>query len=354
MVSEQPVPFGEPPLQLSFSVVFPLLGGRSTWAREYLLPIFATVCVSLTLMVLIPASNASGADQLSQAWIIFYTLAVYIAFLATYFVNQMCGRPKRLWLLAVVGLATALLMSSALWPFWYNIFYSDVIPGDRWENASSPLVAQLAGWWFGTGLCEEGFKALPLIFLALLGAGLGYLSRHSHGRSSRIWASLRRRVGLCGPRDGIVLGVASGAGFFIRETLGEYVPKMMGEMKHAGTQAFDGLLLLLGRGLPDLTGHSAYSGLFGYFIGLAVLRPKLAIYLLPLGWLSAAALHGAWDASGNIVTNPYVQLAIFLILALLSYGLLGGAIFKADEIANPRPLQPAPATAALDAGDDSE
>jgi hypothetical protein len=38
---------------------------------------------------------------------------------------------------------------------------------------------------------------------------------------------------------------------------------------------------------------------------------------------------------------------------LLSYGLLGGAIFKANETSDPQPLQPAPATAALEAEDDS-
>jgi RsiW-degrading membrane proteinase PrsW (M82 family) len=348
---QQPVSSSEPPLQVTRSVVFPLLGGRSTWGREHLLPIFVTVCVAMALMVLLPAPSATASDEIRQVWVIFYTLAVYIAFLVAYYVNQMCGRPKRLWVLAVVALATALLMGSPLWPHWYVLFYN-VIPGDRWESSSN-LVAQLAGWWFGTGLCEEGFKALPLIGLALLGAGLGFLSRRTHGRPSRIWASLRKHIGLCGPRDGIVLGVASGAGFFITETLGQYVPKMMGEFKHVGGQAFNGLLLLLGRGLPDLTGHSAYSGLFGYFIGLSVLRPKMAIYLLPLGWLSAAALHGAWDATGNMIANSFVQLAIWLILALLSYGLLGGAIFKADDISAPQPLQAVPATAALGSDDDS-
>jgi RsiW-degrading membrane proteinase PrsW (M82 family) len=351
MASQQPVPSAEPPLQLSRSIVFPLLGGRSTWAREHLLPIFATVCVALALMVLLPAPNATGSQEISRAWMVFYTLAVYIAFLVTYYVNQMCGRPKRLWVLGVVALATALLLSSPFWPHWYNLFYN-TIPGTRWEKSSN-LVAQLAGWWFGTGLCEEGFKALPLIGFALLGAGLGFLSRHTHGRASRIWSGLQKHIGLCGPRDGIVMGVASGAGFFIRETLGDYVPKMMGEIKYAGGQAFDGLLMLLGRGLPELTGHSAYSGLFGYFIGLSVLRPKMAIYLLPLGWLSAAALHGAWDATANIVPNPFVQLAMFVILAMLSYGLLGGAIFKADEISVPQPLQPASVMATLGADDDS-
>ena len=352
MATQQPVPSTAPPPQLTRSMVFPLLGGRSTWAREHLLPIFVTICVALALMVLIPATNANESEKISQAWAVFYVLAVYIAFLVTYYVNQMCGRPKRLWLLAVVALITALQLDTAFWSDWAGIFYN-LIPGDRWEKPSSTVVAQLAGWWFGTGLCEEGFKALPLIGLALVGAGLAFLHRRAHGRPARIWAGLRKHIGLCGPRDGIVMGVASGAGFFIRETLGQYVPKLMDEMKHAGSQAFDGLVMLLGRGLPALTGHSAYSGLFGYFIGLSVLQPRMAIYLLPLGWLSAAALHGAWDATGNMVPNPYVQLAMFLILALLSYGLLGGAIFKANETSDPQPLQPASAAAALEAEDDS-
>jgi RsiW-degrading membrane proteinase PrsW (M82 family) len=351
MASQQTVPSEEPSLQVTRKIIFPLLGGRSTWGREHLLPIFVTVCVAFALMVL-AASTATGKDEISEAWAIFYTLAIYIAFLATYYVNQLCGWPKRLWVLGVVALATALMLDTKFWSHWAALFYY-VIPGDRWQEKSSTVVAQLAGYWFGTGLCEEGFKALPLIVLALLGAGLGYLCRHAHGRPSRIWAGLRKHICLCGPRDGIVMGVASGCGFFIRETLGQYVPQMMGGIKFAGSQAFHGLLLLLGRGLPDLTGHSAYSGLFGYFIGLSVLRPKMAIFLLPLGWLSAAALHGAWDAVGNMVPNPFVQLAMLLILALLSYGLLGGAIFTADDISAPQPLQPVPATAALGADDDS-
>jgi RsiW-degrading membrane proteinase PrsW (M82 family) len=89
---------------------------------------------------------------------------------------------------------------------------------------------------------------------------------------------------------------------------------------------------LLARGLPTLTGHCAYSGLFGYFIGLSVLRPKMAIYLLPIGYLSAAALHGAWDAADTVSQNGFVVLGLYLFLALLSYALLGGAMFKAREI----------------------
>ena len=58
---------------------------------------------------------------------------------------------------------------------------------------------------------------------------------------------------------------------------------MMNAAKDSGSQAFNGLVDLLARGLPTLTGHCAYSGLFGYFNGLSMLRPRQAIYLLPIG-----------------------------------------------------------------------
>jgi RsiW-degrading membrane proteinase PrsW (M82 family) len=35
-----------------------------------------------------------------------------------------------------------------------------------------------------------------------------------------------------------------------------------------------GMMLLLPRVFGGLVGHMAYSGLFGYFIGLSVIRPK--------------------------------------------------------------------------------
>ena len=36
--------------KLSLGIVFPLLGGRSTWSHEHLLPIFVSLIVALMLM----------------------------------------------------------------------------------------------------------------------------------------------------------------------------------------------------------------------------------------------------------------------------------------------------------------
>jgi hypothetical protein len=72
--------------------------------------------------------------------------------------------------------------------------------------------------------------------------------------------------------------------------------------------------------------------LFGYFIGLSVLRPGMSAFLIPLGWLSAAVLHGAWDATSDLVDTAVIGVPVHLIIGVLSYALLAGAIFKARDI----------------------
>jgi RsiW-degrading membrane proteinase PrsW (M82 family) len=314
--------------QLSRSMVFPLVGGRRTWSQEHIIPILATILVSLGMMVALQPGQ-TGAAQLQQAWLIFWIIALYIALMINVYIYNICERAAPWWLFVGVAAFTFLLLGSPIWNSW-SAFWYHVVPSLQWHQSPSHAV-QLVGWYF-VGLCEEGFKALPLFALILLSAGLAFLGRHAPGRLGAVLANLAKRVGISGPLNGIILGVASGTGFFLNETLEQYVPETMSAAKHSGSQAFDGLVILLARGLPTLTGHCAYSGLFGYFIGLSVLRPKMAIYLLPIGYFSAAALHGAWDAVDGVSQNGFLILGLYLFLALLSYALLAGAIFKAREI----------------------
>jgi RsiW-degrading membrane proteinase PrsW (M82 family) len=349
MASEQPVTQGQEQFKLTKSAVFPLVGGRSTWSREHLLPIFVTLIAGIALFLVpfpwpkLALNGKLAPPEINAAWQVFSILGIYIAFIVCYYINQMCGRAKRGWVLAVVALCTFMLLSSPVWHYWYSFFYT-VIPGTALEKSSN-AAANVAGFFFGTGLCEESFKALPLFAMALLGVVLAHFSGHTEGRLSALIAFLRRRVTLCDPLDGIVMGVASGAGFFLNETLGQYVPKVMSQGTIPGAQAFNGLVLLLARGLPEMTEHSAWAGLFGYFIGLSVLQPRMAPVLLLIGWFSAAALHGAWDSIGRL-THSDILVVLFLIGdGLLSYALLAGAIFKAREISPGRVFGPASGTA---------
>ncbi|MGH6985096.1 MAG: hypothetical protein ACREEI_12795, partial [Stellaceae bacterium] len=50
MAVPPPLPFGKGLLQLSRTAIFPLVGDRSTWKREHLLPIFATIVSGVALI----------------------------------------------------------------------------------------------------------------------------------------------------------------------------------------------------------------------------------------------------------------------------------------------------------------
>jgi len=326
----------ETKFKLSLSIVFPLLGGRSTWSHEHLLPIFVSLIVALMLMAVpfpgfhLMMGGKPAPPGINEAWQVFSIIAVYIAFIINYYINQMCGRARSGLLQALVSVFMFWLLTSRFWDYWYGLFYF-VIPAQRLE-ASSNALAVIAGNTFGTGLCEEGFKAIPLMGLALLSIAFAFLSRRIGSKSSALLSGFISHFGLREPLDGIVLGAASGSGFFIYETLVQYVPQVIGDTKYPGDRAFDGLVELLARGLPELTAHSAYSGLFGYFIGLAVLRPGMAVFLIPLGWLSAAILHGAWDAASDLADSVLISVPIHVVIGVLSYALLAGAIFKARDI----------------------
>jgi RsiW-degrading membrane proteinase PrsW (M82 family) len=324
----------ESDFKLSLNVVFPLLGGRSTWSHEHLLPIFVSLIVGIMLFAVpfpwlhLTTGGKPAAPGVNEAWQVFSILGIYIAFIINYFINQMCGRARSGWLQALVSVITFWLLTTPFWDYWYDFFYL-VIPAQRLESSSNPL-AVIAGDFFGTGLGEEGFKAVPLMGLALMSVAFAFLSRRGSGRLSALLSGIATHFGIREPLDGIVLGAASGSGFFIYETLVQYVPQVIDNAK--GNMAFDGLVQLLARGLPQLTAHAAYTGLFGYFIGLSVLRPAMAVFLIPLGWLSAAALHGAWDATSDLAGSALIGLPLRVVIGVLSYALLAGAIFKARDI----------------------
>ncbi len=324
----------ESDLKLSINVLFPLLGGRSTLSHEHLLPIFVSLIAALMLMAIpfpgfhLMMGGKMAPPGVNEAWQVFSILGIYIAFIINYYINQMCGRARSGLLQALVSVAMFWLLTTPFWDYWYDLFYS-LIPAQNLERSSNPL-AVIAGDVFGTGLGEEGFKAVPLMALALVTVAFTFLSRRTTGGLSAFLSGVAQHFGLREPLDGIVLGAASGSGFFIYETLVQYVPQAVDEAKT--NMAFQGLVQLLGRGLPELTAHSAYSGMFGYFIGLAVLRPSMAALVIPLGWLCAAVLHGAWDATSDLVDSVLIGVPIHVVIGVLSYALLAGAIFKARDI----------------------
>jgi RsiW-degrading membrane proteinase PrsW (M82 family) len=246
-------------------------------------------------------------------------LATYLSGAASYFIYRLCGKHKPWWVLLACGLATASLLTSPLLPLFIQVF-REILPG------SLPNPGELVSFlslfvriFFGAGLMEELLKALPILAAYILGLVL--------------WSPWRERIGVWEPLDGILLGTASAVGFTLIETLGQYVPNLIQDVTlQAGEDAGQlfGLQLLIPRILGSVVGHVAYSGYFGYFIGLSVLKPHKRWQILSIGYLCAATLHALWNTTG------YISHSLLAVVGILSYSFLAAAILKAKALSPTR------------------
>ena len=294
---------------VTFTQLFPIASaGLDLHQKAYLAPAMITIGFVVSLFVAV--GNAVLFNLL---------LATYIALAAYYFVYRLCGKHKPWWVLLSAGLTTVLLLRSPMLPL-FLVLFRQVLPGQVPE-AGEPMnfVVLLIRMFFGAGLMEELLKALPLLGFYILGRLL-----------PTPW---KEQVGISEPLDGILLGAASAVGFTLLETLGQYVPDIIQNTTLQigdGPRQLMGLQLLIPRLLGSIAGHMAYSGYFGYFIGLSVLKPKQSAAILGIGYLSAASLHALWNAIGSV--SPFV----LALVGILSYAFLGAAILKARTLSPTR------------------
>ncbi len=304
-----PHPSRPPRNSVTFTQLFPIASsGLDLRQKAYLAPGIITVGFVVSLFVAI-----------GNAILFNFLLASYLALAAYYFVYRLCGKHKPWWVLLTAGLTTVLLLRSPVLPLFIVLFRQH-LPGQVPE-AGEPMnfVVLLIRMFFGAGLMEELLKALPLLGFYLLGRLL-----------PTPW---KERIGILEPLDGILLGTASAVGFTLLETLGQYVPDMIQNTTLQvgdGPKQLMGLQLLIPRLLGSIAGHMAYSGYFGYFIGLSVLKPRQSGIILGIGYLSAASLHALWNAMGSV--SPF----ILALVGIVSYAFLGAAILKARTLSPTR------------------
>lgn len=296
---------------LSFSQLFPVAGERKALlGKGFLVPGIVTVLFGV--LMLINSGNFGAYNAL---------LALYIGLGALFFVYRLCGKPKPWWALALPAVFTAIFLVTPFWSLIY-VITSHLLPGTATPGEFFPFA--LIHEFFGPGLREEFVKAIP-VFLML-----------AWGRKAT--SPRREQVGVWEPLDGILLGCASALGFTLTETLGQYVPGQVHDIAQKlgeGAGQAMGLELLIPRLLGTISGHMAYSGYFGYFIGLSVLKPKHRGKILGIGYLSAAGLHGLWDATCNSAPGLVAPL-LLCFFGVVSYAFLMAAILKARQVSPAR------------------
>jgi RsiW-degrading membrane proteinase PrsW (M82 family) len=221
------------------------------------------------------------------------------------------------------------LMLSPLFHLFFLVFYdmAGTPQGDAVNQLS--FVRQIIARFVSTGMMEELVKIIPVLLIWKW--------------TSRMKSPLREKAGITEPLDGILIGAASALGFVFVETLLQYAPNAVlgvaGSIAKQLPQLPPELYVLAGdvfglqsvilRILPELSGHMAYSGYFGYFVGLAAMKPKHMWKLLITGYISAAGLHAIWDL---FCDRPGIGVYLQLPMMIVFYAFLVAAILKARQI----------------------
>jgi RsiW-degrading membrane proteinase PrsW (M82 family) len=331
---------------LHLSQILPIAStGKDLFKKAYLLPGIVTVVLVVFLFF---APNPIQEPICRQA--IFnplgfqtncynVVLGTYLCLGSLFFTYLLCGKPKPWWVLLGSALVPVVILSTPLKSIFFFVF-REIPPNVQeilavWRKQSVSFPQLFYSMWFAAGLMEELLKAVPILAALYMGP--------------RLQLPWREKIGVWEPLDGILLGAASGVGFTFIETLGEYVPGQLinGCQTVSGNEscseaglllgAFMGLKLLLPRILGNVAGHMAYSGYFGYFIGLSVLKPSKRWQLLGIGYLTSSTVHALWNSS-SALTSGSLEMTILLQSTIggLSYAFLVAAILKARQLSPSR------------------
>ncbi|WP_373086108.1 PrsW family intramembrane metalloprotease [Sneathiella sp.] len=214
-----------------------------------------------------------------------------------------------------------IMMTPLITPYFF--VFRTILPGNIGSGPNANFIMTFIGMFFGAGLMEELLKATPILF----GAWWAMKAETQPSlKNNMFWKIIHVR----GPLDGALMGIFAGGAFTFIETGTQYVPNMVQDIaKETGDLSLGmagGLLLLMPRVLGSLVGHMAYAGIVGYFVGLAVIRPKQMWKILAIGWLSGATIHALWNSV------PIISPILSYVIAGVSAVGLVAAILKARHI----------------------
>jgi len=93
------------------------------------------------------------------------------------------------------------------------------------------------------------------------------------------------------------------------------------------------LQLLIPRIFSSVGGHVAWSGYFGYFIGLGMLRKRQFWLFVAIGYASAALCHGLWN-SVTVYGTPFLIMASSVAYLLYMAAILRARLISPSNLRN--------------------
>jgi RsiW-degrading membrane proteinase PrsW (M82 family) len=304
----------------SFSELVPFRSSKIDLKRSPVM-LFALVTAIAVPFLFALLTNMERSQDVRQSVSMFATMAniavfyILLCILVGLFSYSRSSRP--IWVFGLGFLAVAIFTATppifTALAFPFRGIYPGIVPMAFSENFLSAFL----GMFVAAGLTEESIKAIPTLFGA-------FLSFHLMKQGKTQGAGFAEKFRIRGPLDGVVMGLFCGAGFIMAETAFEYVPRQFNTIAQQ-TGSFEAgvasaLSLLLPRVFGGITGHMGYSAIFGYFIGLAVIRPKRKWKLIGIGFLGASLVHGLWNSVGQL--HPLLYYGVAIATALVAVACL--------------------------------
>ena len=278
-----------------------VIGFDRLWRRGLLLPIAGFAALVALLF---------GTDD-PQHFINIIGVGICVG---TYvLIYRSCGKRKPWAMIGVVMAAEAVILLYLLRP--YAFVFRTTTGAEAWAHSKSFLQAFI-GNFVGAGLMEELMKMTPVLILIAW-------TRHASPGESRRW-------GVSEPLDTILYACAAATMFVMLETLKQYVPDHLNEVTKTVVQKTNDELfgvamgylqatqLAIARTLDSASGHLAFSGYFGYYIGLGLLKPRHRTRYWVGGYIGAAAIHGLANALTVFESVPLSVAMNFLAVSFLA------------------------------------
>ncbi|MCX7846461.1 MAG: PrsW family intramembrane metalloprotease [bacterium] len=239
-------------------------------------------------------ADVKGAFKVMLASI--YLFGLFSCATVVWFVYRLCGKRQPWWYMVAPAVFTAVMTIPVL-VVLHALFRISPTEGER-----VGFVQRFLEHTFITGVSEEFVKILPLLVVIV------YMQMKG-GNS--------RRLAIREPLDGILLAASSAIGFVVLETIFLYCNP---ENVRTDYQAWAALQLLIPRIFASVGGHVAYSGYFGYFIGLGMQHKTRFWQYALIGYACAAVCHGLWNSVLPFGTPAMIiasSIAYFLFMAAI-------------------------------------